>query len=329
MKRIIVFILAISILVVSLVSCDIGPTETSDYTDPAIQDETPGEETTAEETAAEETPGEETTAEETSAEETPSEEIPDDDIIVRDPSKTYNILFIGNSFTYRNNMPTDIFKKICESSGYKVNVETITNGGHYLWEFASPNDTYGKQVHSALKEKQYDIVIIQEQSGNAIANPARFYDGVRDLSALVKENGAELWLFETWGYKEGYSKLPSHGGTTAAMEMMLRAAYTAIADEVGARVAYTGVAMIDVHTNNTQYNLYNADLYHPSKLGSTLAAFTLFAAVFNCDVREISYKKGLDTKTASIFKEAAYNATFGDNSVDEEYRTSSLGVTRK
>ena len=321
MKRIIALLLTVAILVAASVSCDDRPTGTSAATDPMTLDTTLGEETPAGETLDVESSGEETKPEET---------LPDDEADApRDPSRIYNVLFIGNSFTYRNNMHTDIFRRVCENAGYKLSIHAITNGGHYLWEFASPTDEYGKQVHEALKTRKYDIVIIQEQSGNAIANPARFYDGVRDLAALVEENGAELWLFETWGYKEGYSKLPTHGGTTAIMEMKLRAAYSAIAEEVSANVAYVGVAMIDVHTNHPEYDLYNADLYHPSKLGSTLAALTLCASVFRCDVREISFKSGLDVKSAEIFKDAAYNAVFGDNPVDEKYKTSSLGVTKK
>ena len=330
MKRTIAFLLTVAILAVSLVSCEDRAIGTSGYTDTVIFEETDGEETPGQESPTEETSGEETPPEETPAEETQEDVTPDTgEILPRDPSKIYRILFIGNSFTYRNDMPTDIFRKVCESAGYKLSIQTITNGGHYLWEFASLTDEYGKRVHEALKTKQYDIVIIQEQSGNAIANPARFYDGVRDLAALVKENGAELWLFETWGYKEGYSKLPTHGGTTAVMEMKLRAAYSAIAEEVGASVAYVGAAMIDVHTNHPEYDLYNADLYHPSRVGSILAALTICASVFRCDVRDISYKGGLDAEALSILKEAAYNAAFGDNPVDEKYMTSSVGVTKK
>ena len=77
-------------------------------------------------------------------------------------------------------------------------------------------------------------------------------------AAMVKANGAELYLYATWGYKEGHEKLASSGGTTAAMEMKLRAAYTAIAKEVGAKVVYAGVAMLDIH-QNTSINLYASE----------------------------------------------------------------------
>lgn len=43
-----------------------------------------------------------------------------------------NILFIGNSYTYYNDMPTEIFKVLGESAGLTLNVTAITNGGHTL-----------------------------------------------------------------------------------------------------------------------------------------------------------------------------------------------------
>lgn len=248
--------------------------------------------------------------------------------VPRDPSETLDILFIGNSFTNTNSMAPNIFKPICEAAGYTVNVDTVLKGGWFLYKFASEADEYGAKVQEKLTKNSYDIVILQEQSGCPIANPALFYYGARQLAEMVKENGAELWYYQTWGYKAGYSKLPTHGGTTEAMEMKLRAAYTAIAEETGGKVAHAGLAMLDVHQNyGSAINLYKSDLYHPSIYGSTLAAYTLFAEIFNYDVRTVNYNGAVEAANATILKEAAYNATFGDNSVPEEHRVVSEGVT--
>lgn len=41
---------------------------------------------------------------------------------------TTKVLFIGNSFTYVENMP-DLFRNIAESTGYKVKVQMYAQGG--------------------------------------------------------------------------------------------------------------------------------------------------------------------------------------------------------
>lgn len=239
---------------------------------------------------------------------------------IRSKTDTLDILFIGNSFTYYNDMPTAYFAPICKEGGYKVNVTAITNGGHYLSEFADPNDTYGAKVKTALTNNKYDIVIIQEQSGCAIKDPARFYGGVRDLAAMIKANGAELYLYATWGYKEGYSKLPTHGGTTEIMEMKLRAAYTAIAEEVGAKLVYAGVAMLDIHQNTT-INVYQDDLFHPRPAGSLTVAYTFYATLFGEDPRGLTFTGGLTAANVVKFRQAAFEAAFYPNPVDPQYVT--------
>ncbi|MBE5888377.1 MAG: hypothetical protein E7283_06010 [Lachnospiraceae bacterium] len=227
----------------------------------------------------------------------------------RSKTKTLNILFIGNSFTYYNDMPDVYFANICKEGGYKVNVTRITKGSHFLYKFADPTDTYGAKVKTALENNQYDIVIIQEQSSGTITNPERFKKSVRTLAAMVKENGAELYLYSTWGYNEGYSKLADCGGTTAAMEKKVRTAYESIAKEVGAKVVYAGVAMLDIY-KNTSINVYASDLYHPSENGSLLVAYTFYATLFGEDPRALTYTAGLSENDVVKLRKAAFEAAF-------------------
>ena len=79
--------------------------------------------------------------------------------------KACSILFIGNSYTFYNKMPTEIFAKIAEAEGYTLDIDSVTKGGYTLEKFADPTDEYGAKVESALSgDKKYDFVILQEQS---------------------------------------------------------------------------------------------------------------------------------------------------------------------
>ncbi len=239
---------------------------------------------------------------------------------IRSKTDTLDILFIGNSFTYYNDMPTAYFAPICKEGGYSVNVTSITNGGHYLYEFADPNDTYGAKVKTALTNNKYDIVIIQDQSRGPIKYPTKFYNAARTLAAMVKTNGAELYFYSTWGYKEGYTHLPDCGGTTEIMEMKLRAAYSAIAEEVGAKLVYAGVAMLDIH-QNTSINVYQDDLFHPRPAGSLTVAYTFYATLFGEDPRGLTFTGGLTEANVAKFRQAAFEASFYPNPVDPKYAT--------
>lgn len=232
----------------------------------------------------------------------------------------YSVLFVGNSYTYCNEMPEVLFKSICTSAGYKVKVDSVTRGGYYLSQFASSSDEYGKKLQDKLTSNKYDFIVLQEQSGNPAYNPNNFFSGARALVRKIKKySDAEIVFYQTWGYKDGYHLLPTHGGDTEKMEMKNRAAYTAIAKDVGARVALVGTAFLDLY-KNSDIELYDTDFSHPSKSGSALAACTIFATIFKYDVRNVSLPTGISRKDSTAIKEAAYVAAFEDHPINKRYQ---------
>lgn len=326
LKRILSILLC-ALMLLPLAACGGGGntdvTTPADTTTAAPETTTSTPDTTAADTTAADTTVIDTTvADTTAAPETPT-------LTSRDKNKTYNILMIGNSFSYYNDMiyPKGIFYNVVTAAGYKVNITAIYEGGHYLREFLSPGDAKGAQVLQLLKAKKYDIVVIQEQSSNAIAKPADFYDSVRGFKELTDANGAELWLYATWGYKAGKSNLSQYGKNTADMEMKLRAAYGAIGAELGIGVANVGAAFSEIYPASSTPNLYNADLYHPSLEGSTLAAYVLAGTIFGVDPATFTYKGTLSDKTSDTLKAAASKVVVNGAPVADGYAISSVGVT--
>lgn len=300
MKKIILSSVACLLLACMAVGC----------TSSSLQEETQASAQQTETEAAQETdPVQETQAE--------TEKV--DNSLPKD--KEYSILFIGNSYTYCNDMPHSIFKPLCDAAGYNVKVDSVTRGGYYLHQFANQNDEYGKKVLEKLENNTYDYVVIQEQSGNAVKNPSSFFSGVRAISRLLRRyHDGELVLFQTWGYKTGYHLLPTHGGDTETMELKLRAAYTAIGEELSAKVALVGVAFLDVHRNSRNMNIYDADCSHPAQEGSVIAACTIFSTIFQSDVRGIKFDAGVDARDLGVLQEAAYKATFEDHPVPDRHK---------
>lgn len=254
-------------------------------------------------------------------------EVPSDTPVL-DKAKEYNILFIGNSYTHYNDMPEEIFAPIARAAGYTVNVKRITKGGWYLIDSAKAADEVGAKVEAELKAKKYDFVILQEQSTCPALEPGKFYDGVRNLLAKIKENGATPILYGTWGRKTGHEVLTENKWTHESMTWKITAAYEAIGKELGIEVAYAGLAFHDVYTNNSsKVDIYHTDLTHPSYSGSYLAAMTIFAKITGIDPTTVSYKGTLSDEVSSILKEAARKAVFDTPEVPSEYKTASEGVS--
>ena len=64
----------------------------------------------------------------------------------------YRILFIGNSYTYFNNL-WDIFALAANGEGYSVEIDHITQGGYSLKQMADPRDPFGAEVEKLLPAK--------------------------------------------------------------------------------------------------------------------------------------------------------------------------------
>ncbi len=226
-------------------------------------------------------------------------------------NKTYNILFIGNSFTWYHGLGGEIFAPLCAAAGYSVNVKVIEHGGALLANYVG-SGKYAAEITSALNATKYDYVILQEQSTTPIYNPSTFYSASRSLAALVRSYGAQVVFYQTWGFHPSHGTTAALGGTVA-MEKMLRNAYDNIGYEIGGIMAHVGRAFTDVYqAHGSNINLHlAADLYHPSTNGSTLAAYTIFASIFRVDPRTVNYNgKATDANIAGILRQAAYFATF-------------------
>jgi len=246
-------------------------------------------------------------------------------------NKTYSILFIGNSYTKRNSMPTEIFAPMAKAAGYDVEVTAILNGGHTLLGFADPNDTYGAQVAEELSPEnygKYDYVVIQEQSLRPVTDTGKFYDGVRALVKKIRAVGAAPVLYSHWGRKAGSPDLSNLKLTNESMTWKVAAAGEAIGHELDMPVAYVGLAFFDIYTNKPQIELYDEDLYHPVYNGSYLAAATILAKIFGADPTTTYYAGDLvDASAITELPMAAKNAVFNTPEIPAEYKSTSEGIT--
>lgn len=238
------------------------------------------------------------------------------------------ILFIGNSYTYFNDMPNKLFPEIAKACDIDITAEMIVHGDWYLDRFADAEDEMGREVHRALSENKFDKVILQEYSVIPACDPARFFDGARDLSNIVRKSGADILLYSTWARKDGHETYEATGWTHESMTYRLAASYKAISEEIGADVAYAGMAFRDVYVSHPEIELYNTnDLNHPSEKGSLLAAMTLFVKITG--ITDIPYLGILTESEENILREAAVKALRGAECIPVDYLSGSRGISRR
>lgn len=202
----------------------------------------------------------------------------------------FNILFIGNSYTFFNKS-WDIVKKIGEMQNIKINVFEVTSGGYTLKQMADNNDAFGKKVHDYLNNQSFDVVLLQEQSIRPCIDKNLFFEAVRYLHKLINKNGAKTLLYETWGRKEGCIDLLNLNMTNQSMSESLSKSYESIGKELNIPISPVGKAFYLV---NSQYkdiiNLYDEDGSHPSVVGSYFLSLIHFCKIFNINPKDVKYK---------------------------------------
>lgn len=165
------------------------------------------------------------------------------------------ILFIGNSFTARNDLP-GLLKQLAAERGKSIEHRLITKGGASL----RTHWNAGEAV-KALNQGGFDWVVIQEQSTLPVKNSARMHENVRLFDEAIRAAGAKTALYMTWARKNAPDS-----------QKAITDAYSSIGRELDATVVPVGVAWERFLRKHDSPVLHERDQSHPTLAGSYLAA---------------------------------------------------------
>jgi|GEM_PF-122719 len=120
-------------------------------------------------------------------------------------NKKIRVLFVGNSFTYYNNLP-QVVSAMAKSQDVIIDTKHSTVGGSSLenhWK-----SERGTQTRIMLELEKWDYVVFNNHSLSAINSPEKFLDYSKKFADLVRSKGAEPIFMMTWAYKSNPLMLP-------------------------------------------------------------------------------------------------------------------------
>lgn len=219
-----------------------------------------------------------------------------------DPSKI-SYLFIGNSFTYYNEMPK-MFDAIASNAGKNVYVQSNTKGGADFEEHSER-----PSVYTSIKAHKWDNVILQGYSREFI-HSAEHVDSAtipylnKILDSIYANNPCtNVYFFMTWGYEKGFGDY-EYTKKFEGMADTIHGGYMRIGDHYQLPVLPVGKVWKRVKMGS-RANLYIRDKFHPSKKGSYLAAATFFSAFYDEENR--NYRpRGISKKMGEFISKQAY-----------------------
>ena len=242
------------------------------------------------------------------------------------------VLFIGNSYTYVNELP-NLFADVANSLGDAVFVDSATGGGMRLMDHASSTATINK-----IQTQEWDYVIIQAQSQEPSWSLAQLEDQVfpyaETLNTIIKENHSctETVFFMTWGRKNGDASNCEEWPAVCTFEGMqerLMAGYMTMAEQNNATCAPIGLTWQTCRedTAGSGIELYSGDGSHPSIYGSYLSACSFYATLFHKSLYGANYPAELTELEATLLQEFAsetvlskdYNYMFNDTEIGTDF----------
>ena len=173
-------------------------------------------------------------------------------------------LFIGNSFTARNDLPGLVAQLVAAGGKGELGCELISISGAPLRTHLNKGE-----AHKRMQSQHFDYVVLQEQSTLPIKNAARCLENIRDFDALIRKAGARTVLYMTWARRNA-----------PQTQDALSTAYIEAGSATGAIVVPAGLAWQRCLQDHPDILLHDKDQSHPNPAGSYLAACTFYAALF-------------------------------------------------
>lgn len=173
------------------------------------------------------------------------------------------VLFIGNSYTYGNNLPAMVQRLSELTGGRKVVTEQVTNGGWTLQMHWLQGKAPGR-----LKEGKWDYVVLQDHSLRPIDDRPQFERFSRLFVHQIRQQGGKAVFYMTWARR--------HRPET---QERLTTSYRRIAVEQKSLLAPVGEAWRSILTGPEPIRLHLGDDSHPNEPGTYIAAITILSAI--------------------------------------------------
>lgn len=229
----------------------------------------------------------------------------------REPD-SLRVLWIGNSFTYYNDMPATV-REIASSQGLKLSCARFSCARFLKGGERFSGHLENRALLDTLARGGWDYVVLQEQSSDPALHTRevarKVYPAARVLDSLVHaaSPAARVIFYMTWGHRNGMRKTVDGyplSDDYEGMQERLKTSYLEMAYDNDAWCAPVGMAWREVRNERRDVELYRPDNYHPSPEGSYLAANVIFATIFQKPYRT-DVTAGLPAQTAEYLGRTA------------------------
>ena len=209
-------------------------------------------------------------------------------------NKEINILFVGNSLTYSNNLP-ELIKELGKQDGIEIKYSSLSFPDYSLEDHWNEG-----KVQNELDKGEYDFMIAQQGPSALPESQVLLLEYTKKFKQLCDSQKTKLALYMVWPSKARSFDLDN-----------VIYSYTHAADETKSMLCPSGLAWKNAWALDTSLALYGADNFHPGITGTVLAALTIYGTVTGINnfdfirYNNISWHNEISKKKLDILKQAA------------------------
>jgi hypothetical protein len=231
------------------------------------------------------------------------------------PEGALKVLFIGNSLTYTNDLPLTV-AQLAASAGVQE---------CYCYSISYPNyaleDHYdNREAVRALQEESWDFVVMQQGPSALSSSKVHLITWASVFDELIDENGATPIMYGVWPQADRLFDFP-----------YVADSYRSAAIAIDGLFAPAGEAWQNAWAQDSTLQLYGPDYFHPSYMGTYLAALVVFQRIYDRSPEGVQTTAVVDGRampwpltTVQMLQTAA-----ADANAAEDARTGSSTVSPK
>jgi hypothetical protein len=177
------------------------------------------------------------------------------------PPGSDSVLFVGNSLTEVNDVPS-IVEALARAGGRPLVVDSVTYGG------VSIEDHWNRGTAKRIESGGWKWVVLQQGPSSLADSRANLREWTKRFDAVVKAQGGTTALYAVW---------PE--AARRGVFGQVSDSYRLAAQDVGGIFLPAGDAWLAAWRRDSGLLLYGPDQFHPSVMGSYLAALTIYGGL--------------------------------------------------
>ena len=205
-----------------------------------------------------------------------------------DHSNKLRVLFIGNSLTYTNDLPA-IVEALARAERKSFISKSIAFPDFSLEDHWNQGD-----ARKAISEGRWDIVVLQQGPSALPESRVLLRDYVRRFTSEIRRAGAKPALYMVW---------PSVGRQRDFDRVI--ESYKLAAEDVDAMLLPVGAAWVAACKRDPRIALYSGDGFHPTVLGSYLAALVVYEELCDASPERLPRKLKIRSSALDHIKQTA------------------------